>query len=74
MLEKCSYDYANKCDCSEDDKCGCTFPNNLAHNFDCDLDEEKKPQGLALSSDIVFTPQAPISYNSGKVTSEEDHA
>lgn len=29
------YDYANKCDCSEDDKCGCSFPNNLAHNFTC---------------------------------------
>lgn len=29
----CHYDYANKCDCSEDDKCGCDFPNNLPHNF-----------------------------------------
>ena len=29
----CHYDYANKCDCSEDDKCGCTFPNNLAHDY-----------------------------------------
>ncbi|MBO5038567.1 MAG: peroxiredoxin [Alphaproteobacteria bacterium] len=29
----CHYDYANKCDCSEDDKCGCDFPNNLPHDF-----------------------------------------
>lgn len=29
------YDYADKCDCSEDDKCGCSFPNNLPHNFGC---------------------------------------
>lgn len=29
------YDYADKCDCSEDDKCGCTFPNNMPHDFDC---------------------------------------
>lgn len=35
--QKCAYDYADKCDCSEDDKCGCTFPNNLPHNFDCDF-------------------------------------
>ena len=27
------YDYANKCDCSEDDKCGCDYPNNMPHNF-----------------------------------------
>lgn len=32
---ECTYDYANKCDCSEDDKCGCTFPNNMPHDFDC---------------------------------------
>ena len=29
------YDYADKCDCSEDDKCGCSFPNNLPHDFGC---------------------------------------
>lgn len=34
--ERCYYDYGNKCDCSEDDRCGCTFPNNLPHDFDCD--------------------------------------
>ena len=33
---KCHYDYANKCDCSDDDKCGCDYPNNLAHNFSND--------------------------------------
>ncbi len=36
--ENCVYDYANKCDCSEDDRCGCTFPNNMRHNFDCPPD------------------------------------
>lgn len=35
-LKECSYgyDYANKCDCSEDDKCGCSYPNNIPHDFD----------------------------------------
>lgn len=28
------YDYANKCDCSDDDNCGCDFPNNIDRNFD----------------------------------------
>jgi len=29
------YDYEHKCDCSEDDKCGCSFPNNMPHDFNC---------------------------------------
>lgn len=29
------YDYADKCDCSEDDKCGCSYPDNMPHDFDC---------------------------------------
>lgn len=29
------YDYANKCDCSDDDNCGCTYPNNMPHDVDC---------------------------------------
>lgn len=38
----CYYDYQNKCDCSEDDKCGCTYPNNMAHNYssDCFTDDK----------------------------------
>jgi peroxiredoxin (alkyl hydroperoxide reductase subunit C) len=33
-MKKWFYDYENKCDCSDDDRCGCTYPNNMAHNFD----------------------------------------
>jgi len=29
----CTYDYANKCDCSDDDNCGCTYPNNMERNY-----------------------------------------
>lgn len=31
--DDCKYDYANKCDCSEDDNCGCDYPNNMDRNF-----------------------------------------
>lgn len=34
--ERCFYDYEHKCDCSEDDKCGCTYPNNMKHNVTCE--------------------------------------
>ncbi|MBQ7303881.1 MAG: hypothetical protein IJW75_03065 [Alphaproteobacteria bacterium] len=39
-MEKCKYDYANKCDCSEDDNCGCTYPNNMCANFECEYQKE----------------------------------
>lgn len=68
--QKCSYDYANKCDCSEDDKCGCTFPNNLPHDFDCDfsgdpafnnsLAPHQKPENITFVSD-----SAEITFRSG---------
>ena len=29
------YDYADKCDCSDDDRCGCVFPENMERNFSC---------------------------------------
>ena len=48
----CHYDYPNKCDCSEDDKCGCTYPNNLSlgYNKDC-FDTTLNPTN---SEKIVF--------------------
>lgn len=70
---KCKYDYANKCDCSEDDKCGCTFPNNLSHDFDCDFLSDdafsynSKSEKLSqrsiherLPHDIVFENEMPF--------------
>lgn len=30
----CEYDYAKKCDCSEDDNCGCTYPNNMGQAYE----------------------------------------
>ena len=39
--QKCVYDYANKCDCSEDDNCGCSYPNNMGADFDCENQKTK---------------------------------
>ena len=40
-MEKCVYDYKNSCTCAEDDKCGCDYDNNMAHDFACDYEEHK---------------------------------
>ena len=39
---KYTYNYADKCDCSEDDNCGCSYPNNMPHDFGthCPKDQE----------------------------------
>ena len=28
-----TYDYASRCDCSDDDNCGCTYPENLNRSY-----------------------------------------
>ncbi len=38
VLKSWKYDYANKCDCSDDDNCGCAFPQNMKRNFSSQLD------------------------------------
>ncbi|MBO4295117.1 MAG: hypothetical protein J5896_06740 [Alphaproteobacteria bacterium] len=40
-MKKCIYDYKNSCTCAEDDKCGCDFDNNMAHDFACTFDERE---------------------------------
>ncbi len=34
LKKELHYDLSNKCDCSDDDNCGCVFPNNMSHDFD----------------------------------------
>ncbi len=44
-MKKCVYDYQNSCTCAEDDKCGCDFDNNMAHDVSCHFEQDiKKPQ------------------------------
>ena len=33
FVSSCKYDYEHKCDCSEDDNCGCDYPNNMVHGY-----------------------------------------
>lgn len=37
--ERCFYDYAEKCDCSDDDNCGCSYPNNMKYSIKCETEK-----------------------------------
>lgn len=60
--EKCFYDYEHKCDCLEDDKCGCTYPNNMKHNVTCEpeqpsmADFEHMPHEISLKKGVKLEP------------------
>lgn len=28
-----NYDYSNKCDCADDDNCGCSYPENMPRTY-----------------------------------------
>ena len=28
-----NYDYASKCDCADDDNCGCSYPENMSRTY-----------------------------------------
>ncbi len=49
----CRYDYANKCDCSEDDKCGCDYPNNIPHDFNLHCLNEKETEAVATDAPMT---------------------
>lgn len=51
----CHYDYANKCDCSEDDKCGCSFPNNIAHDYSSDCFNQEDDLSAAAQNNTAET-------------------
>lgn len=65
----CHYDYANKCDCSEDDKCGCDFPNNMSHDYssECNMENVKTlPQNKDLFNNTHINNQS-ISPNTAVI-------
>ncbi len=53
------YDYANKCDCSDDDNCGCDYPNNMSHNFDNTMHHKTKNTAQKHISETLIGRQAP---------------
>ena len=61
----CRYDYANKCDCSEDDNCGCDYPNNMDRNFSTHHEFSHKDTPLATIGKPApdFTAEALLSNN-----------
>ena len=64
FTKNCRYDYEHKCDCAEDDKCGCVFPNNMARNFtsscfeskDDDITIEKLNIGCLKNNNVEILP------------------
>lgn len=52
----CHYDYANKCDCAEDDKCGCDYPNNLPHDYTSECLESENTATTASFINTDFSP------------------
>lgn len=52
-IPNCQYDYANKCDCSEDDKCGCDYPNNIPHDYSLGCLTEKETIEVATEAPMV---------------------
>lgn len=40
-----NYDYSNKCDCADDDNCGCSYPENMLRTFT--KSEEYEPEKSA---------------------------
>jgi len=53
------YDYANKCDCADDDNCGCDYPNNMKRNFDNNCTNETCLNKVSKSPHILIGQQAP---------------
>lgn len=59
-----TYDYANKCDCSDDDNCGCDYPNNMERNFESKTDYyATTTQALIGNTAPNFVAQALLSNN-----------
>jgi len=56
-MEKCVYDYQNSCTCAEDDKCGCDFDNNMAHDFACYFDKNMLNKNKNLKQPSGIKPQ-----------------
>ena len=54
-MKKWFYAYEDKCDCSEDDKCGCTYPNNMAHDYDYVMEiSAEGVENMPMQSNVVI--------------------
>lgn len=55
---KCNYDYAAKCDCADDDNCGCSYPNNMNRGFNESCFHET-PQNIQSNISSLVSNNAP---------------
>ena len=56
LTEEWNYDYDARCECSDDDRCGCTFPNNMRRSF---VEKDKTQKiGTTLCRPVMVGHQA----------------
>ena len=48
FVSSCKYDYEHKCDCSEDDNCGCDYPNNMVHGYTKECLDDKFDEKISI--------------------------
>ena len=59
--ECCFINYETRCECAEDDRCGCSFPNNIKNHVDCDNLTLKKESNILEKGENEM-PQDAICY------------
>lgn len=59
LSEKWDYDYEARCDCSDDDRCGCTFPNNMGRGF---VPETQSPGGKSILCHPVMVEKQAFNF------------
>jgi len=56
--EKFVEKFSNRCECAEDDRCGCSYPNNVMNTIECNDIK------MNASSINIKTPTQTISHDS----------
>ncbi|MBR1600352.1 MAG: redoxin domain-containing protein [Alphaproteobacteria bacterium] len=68
VSRKWNYDYDTRCECSEDDRCGCAFPENMARSFVPDYQTQTQQATLCrpvLVGQQAFNFSAPAVFADG---------
>lgn len=65
--KKWNYDYDTRCECSEDDRCGCSFPDNLTRSYATDTANILRPQLAVGGKALNFTASAIL--DNGQISS-----
>ena len=68
-LKTWSYDYADRCECSEDDRCGCTYPENMARSYSSNFKSSAVNSGVKVGN-IAPNFTAPAVFGDDSFTQE----